>query len=159
MKVQELMAAEAEFCRPDSNLADAAMIMWRKDCGFVPVVETPTKKLVGVITDRDICIATATKHKDPQSIRVGDVMSRKLHTCAPNDDVLAAVRTMKDRQVRRLPVADEKGILKGVLSLNDLVLATKKSKAAGALAPAEVMNVLQAISTHRTETMIVPSVA
>ncbi|MGH7681035.1 MAG: CBS domain-containing protein [Candidatus Eiseniibacteriota bacterium] len=154
MRVHDLMASKPEFCRPDSNLADAAMVMWRRDCGFVPVVEDPGGKLVGVITDRDICIATAMKHKEPQSIHVGEVMSRRLHTCAPTDDIRTAVQTMKERQVRRLPVTDERGALKGVLSLNDVVLATGKSKASGALGQAEMMDVLQRISTHRSHAAV-----
>lgn len=159
MKVHDLMVWEAEACRPDSNLADAAMIMWRKDCGFVPVVESPGKRVVGVITDRDICIATATKHKDPQSIRVGEVMSRKLRTCLPTDDIRVATKAMKEGQVRRLPVTDEQGTLKGVISLNDIVLAGGKAKAGAGLSPTEVVDVIQSISTHRTETAIVPAVA
>lgn len=159
MKVHDLMAWEAEACRPDSDLAEAAMIMWRKDCGFVPVVELPARKLVGVITDRDICMATATKHKDPHSIQVGEVMSRKLYTCSPTDDVRVAAKTMKEGLVRRLPVTDEKGVLRGVISLNDLVLAAGKTAKAGAgLAQPEVMDLIQAISTHRTETALVSSV-
>lgn len=159
MKVHDLMVWEAEACRPDSNLADAAMIMWRKDCGFVPVVEGPGHTVVGVITDRDICIATATKHKDPQSIYVGEVMSHKLRTCLPTDDIRVATRAMKEGQIRRLPVIDEQGTLKGVVSLNDIVLAGARAKVGAGLSPAEVVDVIQSISTHRTETAIVPAVA
>jgi CBS domain-containing protein len=159
MKVHDLMVWEAEACRSDSNLADAAMIMWRKDCGFVPVIEGSSKKLVGVITDRDVCIATATKHRDPQSIGVSEVMSRKPRTCLPTDDIRVATKAMKEGQVRRLPVTDEQGTLKGVISLNDIVLAGGRSKTAAGLTPAEVIDVIQSISTHRTETAIVPGVA
>lgn len=159
MKVHDLMMWEVESCRPECDLAEAAMIMWRRDCGIVPVVDNPSDKLIGVITDRDICMATATQHKDPHSIRVGDVMSRKLYTCSPTDDVRIAMKAMKEGQVRRLPVVDENGTLRGVISLNDIALAAERTAKAGAgLGYPEVIDLLQAISTHRFETSLVPSV-
>lgn len=161
MKVHDLMVWEPESCRPESNVAEAAMIMWHKDCGFVPVVESSSdKKLVGVITDRDICMATAIKHKEPHSIRVGEVMTRTPFTCSPTDDVRIALQHMKEGRVRRLPVTDESGKLRGVISLNDLLLAAGKTARAGAgLGYPEVMDLLQSISTHRTETAIVSRVS
>jgi CBS domain-containing protein len=156
MKVQDLMMWEVESCYPSSDLAEAAMIMWRKDCGFVPVVENPGNKVAGVITDRDICMATATQHKGPHDIRVGDVMSRELFTCAATDDARTAMQKMKEGRVRRLPVVDERGVLRGVVSLNDLACAAERTARAGTgLGYAEVMDVLRAVSTHRIEGALV----
>lgn len=128
------------------------MTMWRKDCGFVPVVESDARKLAGVVTDRDICMAAAMQRRDPHSLRVSDVMSKKLFTCSPADDARVALRIMREGQVRRLPVVDPKGILQGVISLNDLALAAQRTARPGEALPfAEVMEAIQAISKHRIQ--------
>jgi len=157
MKVQDVMTWDVEACAPDSNLAEAAMIMWRRDCGIVPVVRNPRGQVVGVITDRDICIATATKHREPAAIQVGDAMTKNPRTCAPTEDVHAALEAMKKAQVRRLPVLDGEGQLKGMLSLNDVSLAADRSerKTDAGLAYREVMDVLRAISAHRARAEVV----
>lgn len=156
MRVQDVMTWDPESCTPHHDLAHAAMIMWRRDCGIVPVVEGGTNKLIGVVTDRDICMATATKGKTPGSILVGDVMTKHPRACLPADDLKEAIKVMSDAQIRRLPVADTQGNLRGVVSLNDLILHAEKSDRHGE-APvtyAEVMTALRAVSKHRRETAI-----
>src|SRR5438093_4224642 len=103
MKVRELMTQPAEACEPNSNLASAAMIMWRNDCGVVPIV-SDGRKPVGVITDRDICMAVATRHVPAEEIRVQDVMSGDLEFVRADDDVEKAMESMRRKQLRRLPV-------------------------------------------------------
>lgn len=156
MRVQDLMTWDPEPCTPQDDLAHAAMIMWRRDCGIVPVVERGTNKLIGVVTDRDICIATAMQGRSPGSIPVGEIMSRKPRACRPGDDLKSALKTMAEAQTRRLPVADTQGVLRGIVSLNDLILRAEKTDRRGE-APvtyAEVMAVLRAICQHRRETAI-----
>ena len=155
MRVREWMTSRPEACDPDTDLAAAAMIMWRNDCGFVPVVEKHDGKLVGVITDRDICMALATRHVVAEDARVGDVMAREPHTCSSDDEVHTALQTMAAHQVRRLPAVDARGALEGVLSLNDLV------RHAGAIAPrgrqdvlsGEILSALQRICEHRSHVL------
>jgi CBS domain-containing protein len=151
MKVQDLMSWEVEACGVGENLANAAMIMWRRDCGIVPVVENPTGRLAGVVTDRDICIAAATKHRDPALLTAGEIMTRDPRTCAPSDDVHVALRTMREAQVRRLPVTDRDGKLVGILSLNDCILGASgvERRTPSALTQRDVMDVLKAVSAHR----------
>ena len=103
MKVRELMSADVQSCGEDTDLATVAKIMWDGDCGIVPVVNSE-RHPVGVITDRDICIAAATRASSPASILVRDVMSRALATCAGDDEAGEALETLKDRRVRRPPV-------------------------------------------------------
>lgn len=156
MRVQDLMTWDPESCTPHHDLSHASMIMWRRDCGIVPVVEGGSNKLVGVITDRDICMATATKGRSPASITVGEVMSRKPASCLPGDELRTALRRMAEARVRRIPVADTQGNLRGVVTLNDLILHAEKTDRHGE-APvtyAEVMAALQAVSRHRVETAI-----
>jgi CBS domain-containing protein len=151
MKVEHLMTGDVETCRPDATLADAAMIMWRRDCGIVPVVEETGGRFVGVVTDRDICMATTTKHCAPASIPVGAVMNKQLVTCGPTDDVRTAMHRMAEAQVRRLPVVDKENRVKGLLSLNDLVLAAEPTarRAGDAVTYTAVLGALKPISAHR----------
>lgn len=126
MSITRLMTPEPATCVPETNLAAAAMIMWRADCGIVPVVEPQSNRLAGVITDRDICMAAATKHQAACSIPVADVMTRTVVTCRASDSVGKALARMAEHRVRRVPVVDDEGVLVGVLSLADLI-----GKAAG----------------------------
>src|SRR5439155_7015286 len=104
MKVQDVMTKGVESCRRSTDLAAAAMIMWRMDCGVVPVVGDDGREAVGMITDRDICVAVATRHRRPEEITVGEVVSGTLYKVRPGDDIRAALEAMRAERVRRLPV-------------------------------------------------------
>jgi CBS domain-containing protein len=127
MKVQELMTSDVKSCSPDTNLAAAAKIMWEGDCGAVPVVDEGGKVL-GMITDRDICIAGATRPHAEGDIPVRDVISKVLYTCKPGDDVRAALETMRGQKVRRLPVVDASGRLAGIVSIHDIAEKARSSR-------------------------------
>jgi CBS domain-containing protein len=145
MKVKELMTSDVKRCSPETNLAAVAKIMWEGDCGAVLVVDK-NEKVVGVITDRDICIAAATRPRTEGEIPVRDVISKTLHTCAPGDDARAALDTMKTRKVRRLPVVDQHGRLAGIISIHDIALQSRTSK--GADVPVEaILDTYIAITT------------
>ena len=118
MKVKKLMTTDCATCTVDSPAADAAKIMWESDCGIVPVLEDGN--LVGVVTDRDICMAALMSGLPLGLIRVSEVMTTEVSVCEADDDVTAAHGTMRESQVRRLPVVDEEGALVGVISLADL---------------------------------------
>jgi CBS domain-containing protein len=147
MRVQEIMTRNVRTCSPDSPLNEAARIMWERDCGFVPVTEPGSKKLCGVVTDRDICMAAYTRNTPLTDIRVGAVMSRKLETCRAEDDVSVACDRMRERQIRRLPVTDGGGHLVGLIALNDLALAAAEGK--DRTMPQRVAATLGGISRHR----------
>src|SRR5262245_40467143 len=103
MTVRDLAQFEVKTCSPDSELASAAKMVWDGDCGAIPVVNTE-RRVVGMLTDRDICIATATRATAPPYLQVKDVMSREVASCSADDDVKTAMRVMKDRRIRRIPV-------------------------------------------------------
>jgi CBS domain-containing protein len=151
MNVDQFMSHDVRSCTPSDSLNHAAMVMWGRDCGFVPVVDAPDGTLAGVITDRDICMAVATKHRAIESIPVGEVMNRQVVSCMPTDDVRVAMERMAEAQVRRIPVVDRKGNLKGVLSLNDLALAaeTDGPRKSSAVSHSDVVKTLKAVSAHR----------
>ena len=152
MNVDRLMSDTVETCTTDSNLAEAVSIMWHHDCGAVPVVGADGK-IVGIVTDRDICIAVATSKKLASQIRVGDVIAGGSHTCRPDDDVKSALDTMKKFRVRRLPVVDEDGKVLGVLSLTDILLQSRPSKYSPdpGMNYTDVMEALQSICEPRFE--------
>jgi CBS domain-containing protein len=144
-EVRACMSSPARTCPTNSDLATVATLMWNCDCGVVPLVD-PSGRLAGVITDRDICIAAATRRLAPERLLATEVMTAPVHTCAPGDSVLDALATMKREQVRRLPVVDADGRLLGVLSLNDIVLAADRTHAP---ASAEIVAALAAIGSRR----------
>jgi len=155
MDVRDLMTWEVQSCHPDMDLGTVAMMLWEQDCGIVPVLERGTDRLVGVVTDRDICMATATKGRKPAKIAVSEIMNGAPRSCLPDDDLHAAMDSMADAQVHRLPVVDESGVLKGLLSMNDLILASGPGgKRGGPVPDGEVMEVLRAVSRHRKHSAI-----
>lgn len=121
MKVFEVMTIETGVCGLDDNLTRAAQIMWEKDCGIVPVVDTE-KCVVGVITDRDIAIAAATRNRRPSSIKAGEMNFRPLKTCTMEDDLKDVLRRMRKYKIRRLCVTNKGGELLGIVSLSDILL-------------------------------------
>jgi CBS domain-containing protein len=125
MKVQEVMTQDVKACFPDTNLAAAAVLMWENDCGVLPVVVN-SGNTVGVITDRDIAIAVGTRGRAPQDLRVDEVIQGPVIACTLDDDVHTALKTMRKDKVRRLPVLNSEGVLKGILSINDVALHAQK---------------------------------
>lgn len=149
MKVRDLMTCPAHTCAMDANLSVVAMQMWAGDCGIVPVVEDDGR-LAGVLTDRDICMAVATKHRSADEIRAREMVGPATYFCSADDDVLTAMRMMSERQVHRLPVVDQAGRVEGMLSMNDLLLAAiPDSKKNGAPTYAQTIDALSSISRHR----------
>ncbi|MGK0265671.1 MAG: CBS domain-containing protein, partial [Planctomycetota bacterium] len=113
MKVQDVMNREPHAVRIVDRLDEAARIMWEQDCGFVPVVDG-TNTLVGVVTDRDLCMASYMQAAPIASIPVVAVMVPEPVTCGPEDTLVAAMETLAQQQVHRLPVVDSQGVLLGV---------------------------------------------
>ena len=120
MRVEEVMTVPAQTCRPTSDLGEAAKTMMEHECGCLAVVDS-RGHIVGMITDRDICLAVAARHKNPWDIPVRDAMSPQVFSCTISDDVRVALATMREHHVHRLPAVDANGHLMGVLSLDDLV--------------------------------------
>lgn len=126
MKVTELMTVDPAAIWITESLASAAKSMWENDCGILPIVKDG-RKVVGVITDRDICMATAIRNRPESTICVEEVMTRNIFSVTPNDDVHKALQLMQEHKVRRLPVLNAEGELKGVLSMNDVVLKAQET--------------------------------
>jgi CBS domain-containing protein len=153
MTVSELQTSNVKTVGPDTDLAVVAKLMWDGDCGAVPVVNDE-RKVIGMITDRDICIAAATRSKPPAEIRASEVMTNNgIHFVKPDDDVRVAMRTMRKHRVRRLPVVDQQQRLAGILSINDLAINTSPTLPDSVPAQ-EFLETFQAICAHEKHAVV-----
>lgn len=120
MLVQELMSRRPKTCSPEDTLDVVARLLWDHDLGAIPVISGA--RTVGMITDRDVCMAAYTQGRPLREIPVSTAMSGALHAVRASDELSEASRLMREQQVRRLPVVDGEGKLEGMLTINDLVL-------------------------------------
>lgn len=128
MKVKEVMMGTPYHIPLDANLGMATELMWKGNCGFLPVVDAENK-VCGVITDRDICVALGTRNQTAGQVLVEEVVQRKVYACNPEDDIHIALQTMREGHVRRLAVVDFAGNLAGVVSMDDLLLRAEPNRA------------------------------
>ena len=111
--------------------------MKTEDVGAVPVVESlSTRKLVGIVTDRDIAVKAVASGRSVDSTTVREVMTTDVVTCREDEDVDKAVARMAERQVRRLPVVDGNGAMRGIISQADIATRVNQDKTTGALVEA-----------------------
>ena len=150
MNVGQLMTHNVRACRPEDTLDTAAKIMWDNDCGCVPVLDAH-RQIIGMLTDRDICMAAYTQGGALRSLRVSSAMSRKVHSCKAEDSLAAAEEFMRTNLIRRLPVTDAEGHLVGIISLNDLAREAEheRTQAKKEVTGDEVGLTLAAICTPR----------
>ncbi len=119
MTIKELMTRPAVTCPNTSTTEHAAWLMWESDCGFVPVVDDQGRA-VGVVTDRDICMAAYTQGLALRDIPVTTAMAHHVIAIHADESIDTAEHLMADNQIRRLPVIDADGTVVGVVALNDL---------------------------------------
>jgi len=148
--VRDLMSASPQRCVPSHSLNDVARLMWEHDCGCVPVVDE-FERVVGILTDRDVCVGAYTQGKALAEIPVSSVCSTEVRTCKADDPIDRAQALMMHHQVRRLPVVSDDGCLIGVLSLSDIAQhAHFVATACGARASTYVLaSVIEAVSRAR----------
>jgi CBS domain-containing protein len=121
LRIRAIMSEPVQSCSIDDTLQRPAQLMWDNDCGCVPAVDAEGR-LRGIITDRDICMATHTRGLAPQHVHVSEVMSQPVHTCSPDDTLERAIAIMAEGQVRRLPIVSEDQRVLGMVSLADIAL-------------------------------------
>jgi CBS domain-containing protein len=119
MRVGEIMTTDVTTCLETDDLAEVVRRMERLDCGCLPVT-ADGRQVVGIVTDRDVCLAGCRAGKSLGELRVGEAMTRPVRTCSADASVGEAEYVMRQAQVRRLPVVDDRGSLVGILSLADL---------------------------------------
>jgi len=140
MLAKEIMSRDPACCTPTDTLRTAARLMADNDCGCLPVVEgVSQKRVIGVLTDRDIAIRGVARGKSPDSA-VNDIMTPSPACCSPDDDIEDVERIMTDRQVRRVPVVAEDGRVVGMIAQADLAREDR------ALSDREVGRIVEKIS-------------
>jgi CBS domain-containing protein len=155
--VASVMTRAVASCSGNDTLHRAAQIMWERDCGAVPVVDAEGRA-VGVVTDRDLCMAAYTRGRPLAAISVASLLSGKLHTCVPSTSLDEAIARMRFERVRRLVVVDPRDQrLVGMLSLADLArhlsaLAPSRREAGRALS-----QLLASLSERRSGVQEFPS--
>ncbi len=151
MKVKDLMSSRVKCSAAFETLKTAAQTMWDNDIGCVPVVDNGGRA-IGMLTDRDVCMAAYLQNLPLSAALVTSAMSRELFTCAPDDEIAAAERLMREKQVHRLPVVDTQGRPIGILSLNDIAREGEReaeAKKAREVTDAEIARVMAAVCAPR----------
>jgi CBS domain-containing protein len=144
-----MMATDVCTCSPEATLHDVAEAMWKNDIGCVPVVDH-SGRVIGMITDRDICMLAYRRKARLDELQAHEAMSSILLTCTPDDTVHEVEILMSANKLRRLPVVDDDGRLCGIVSLNDVARAAPKGKGDAADHEARrVAATLAAVSAHR----------
>lgn len=142
-----LMTQNVRTCSREDTLDQAARVMWEADCGAVPVLDSQGK-LVGILTDRDVCMAAYTRGQPLWACSVATVMSTPCYHCAPNDSIERVTEIMRKHGIRRVPVTDSDGSVLGLVALADLGrFAYANSNAPGVLP--EFASTVAAVSAPR----------
>jgi CBS domain-containing protein len=131
MKAQDIMSRNPTCVTPDTTLVDAARLMKDENIGVIPVVESEnSRRLVGVLTDRDIAVRAVAEGRDGVTTSVGHIMTSDVRTSSTTDSVNDVMELMGREQVRRIPIVDDRGALVGIISQADIVLEAKDDKRA-----------------------------
>ena len=133
----EVMTREPACCQATDSIVRVAQLMKNEDVGAVPVVEAGSpRKLVGMVTDRDIVVKALASGKSAESATVRDVMTTNIVTCREDEDVSRAVSCMAERQIRRIPIVDADGTLRGIIAQADIATRVHRDKTTGELVEA-----------------------
>ncbi len=120
-KCSDVMTRNPVSARPDDSVASVARLMKENDIGPVPIVEdNNSKRLVGIVTDRDLAIKVVAAGRDPQTTPVREVMTTNVITCRDDDDIETALDAMSTQQLRRIPVVDDGNKLLGIIAQADI---------------------------------------
>jgi CBS domain-containing protein len=120
-KCSEVMTKNPSCCLPTDSVSKAAQLMQKEKVGSIPVIENEqTKKLIGIVTDRDLALQVIADGRDAKTTKVADVMTQDVVTCGIDDDIQEAVDAMADNQLRRIPVVDKKDMIVGIISQADV---------------------------------------
>ena len=151
MKAKDLMTTDVKCCAEYNTLNTAAQMMWEHDIGCVPVVDKEGRA-IGVLTDRDICMGAYIQGVPLTGALVTSAMSKEVFSCAPQDDVAAAEKLMKQNQVHRLLVLDAGGHPVGMISLNDIAREGAREaemRTARQVSDAEITGLLASVCAPR----------
>lgn len=142
-KCNEVMTKTPACCLSTDSVSNVAQLMKKENVGSIPVIESkPTKKLLGIVTDRDLTLQVVAKALDAKSTKIADVMTRKIITCRTDDDIQKAVDAMAENQLRRIIVVDNDQKVVGIISQVDVATRTDQ--------PDEIAEMVKEISQPTT---------
>lgn len=131
-KCEEIMTKNPECCLVSDKVYMVAQRMQSENVGALPVVEShELKKLVGIITDRDLAVRVIGASRDATDTSVGDVMTPNPQFCHPTDDIDSTLQRMSTHQIRRLPVVDKEHVVVGIISQVDVATRLENDNKAG----------------------------
>lgn len=140
MKVNQIMSIDPACCTREESAERAASIMRLLDVGCVPIIDDEqSNKLIGIVTDRDLCMNVVADGKDPKNITVEECMTDELICCRSDDEVEKVMTLMQKHQIRRIPVVDNEGHIEGIVATADIALNAETSSE-------EIEETLKAIS-------------
>ena len=136
-KCSEVMTRDPACCVPGDSITRVAQVMKEQDVGSVPVVDaTESRKLVGIVTDRDLVVKVLAGGRGIENAAVRDAMTSNPASCRDTEDVERAVKVMADRQVRRMPIVDGEGRLVGIIAQADVATRVNRDQKTGELVEA-----------------------
>jgi CBS domain-containing protein len=131
MNVKAIMSGEPACCTQETALPEIARFMVARDCGEIPIVEGgDNRRLVGVVTERDIVCRLVAKERNPAVLKARDCMTMPVVTVTPDTDVDACCALMEEHQIRRVPVVDERGACCGIVAQADIARNVPRQKTA-----------------------------
>ncbi len=142
------MTNDVGFCLLTDDLTKAAGVMRQRDCGIVPILDAE-KRVVGVITDRDVCIAVASRDCKPSEIKVEELCRENIIVCEPNEKINDVLKKMRKNQIKRLPVTSQSGELVGIISITDILSTTSKNKSKNKKLRKKIISTLMEIGKPR----------
>ncbi len=120
---ETVMTKNPICCQPSDSVMKVAQWMKRENIGSIPVIENDeTRKLVGIVTDRDLAMKVVGQGADPKSVQIEAVMTYKLVTCRPDDDIQRALDMMSEHQLRRIPIVNDENKILGIISQADVAI-------------------------------------
>ncbi len=127
MKIEKIMTKAVGCCVSEDTLTKVAKIMRQKNCGGVPIIDGENQ-VIGIITDRDVCLAALSQNKKISQIKAAELIGAKIISCAASDKIEDALKKMRKNQIKRLPVIGKNGELVGILSVSDVLMSARKNK-------------------------------
>ena len=133
-KCGEVMTKDPTCCLPTDAVSKAAQWMRKENVGSIPVIESEqTRRLIGIVTDRDLALQVVAHERDAKSTKVSDVMTQKVVTCRLDDDVEKAISAMAVHQLRRIPVVDNDQKVVGIIAQADVATRVDQPQSTGAM--------------------------
>src|SRR5678809_335737 len=121
MRIEEVMTREPICCTPETGLREVAQMMVEHDCGQIPIVKsTADPRILGVVTDRDIVSRLVAQGKNPLEMKAATCMTQPVFTVTTDQSVEECIRVMEAHRIRRVPVVDAAGLMRGIVSQADI---------------------------------------